>query len=477
MTSLCRMCNVHDIDTLVAIVSVIRPGAANEDKKREFTRRYQGLSPVTYAHPSLEAVLRSTFGLVVYEEHILQVCDVFAGMPGGEADVLRRALVKEQWPRVAELRREFFACAERRGRTLAETERVWELVAGFHGYAFCKAHSAAYGVEAYQAAWLKRNFPAEFLAGVLTNGKGFYRPLVYVLECWRLEIALLPPWVNEPGAGFRVVERPRGFADPARLKTGPLAIRVPVEQIGSLTAVTKRRLVEERGRGRFGSLGDLFQRVQPTREELEILSRAGALDGFGLSRCEQFWEIQTLWARAGSGRRSGQPWLLAPGTGRGLATEAAGGSGSRLPNSLVEPSRRQRLAWETELLGFPASGHPLELHADVAWDTYCPVARLGEFAGQEVTLCGLVIEDRVHHQVTGEPMKFLTLCDWTGMVETELFAQSYRHYGLATVRYPVLEVTGRVERFENGRGHTLRVLRAGKPRRLGGEEGGEIAKS
>ena len=147
-----------------------------------------------------------------------------------------------------------------------------------------------------------------------------------------------------------------------------------------------------------------------------------------------------------------------------------------MPASLAEPSRRQRLSWEAGLLGFPASGHPLELHPGIAWDTYCPVKRLGDFTGQEATLCGLVVEDRVHHQVTGEPMKFLTLCDWTGMVETELFAQSYRSYGLATVRYPVLEVTGRVEPFENRRGHTLRVMRAGKPRTVAGGEGGDPSK-
>jgi DNA polymerase III alpha subunit len=110
------------------------------------------------------------------------------------------------------------------------------------------------------------------------------------------------------------------------------------------------------------------------------------------------------------------------------------------------------------------SGHPLELFGDVAWDTYCPVARLGEHVGETVVTCGLVVEQRTHHQITGEPMKFLTLADWTGMVETELFAQTYKSYGLATVRYPVLEVTATVEPFENGRGFSLRVWRAGKPR-------------
>lgn len=131
---------------------------------------------------------------------------------------------------------------------------------------------------------------------------------------------------------------------------------------------------------------------------------------------------------------------------------------------LCEPTRRERLEAENDLLGFPVSGHPLELYDNVAWDTYCPVARLGEHVGEEVVTCGLIVEQRTHHQITGEPMKFLTLADWTGMVETELFAATYKSHGLATVRYPVLEVTARVEPFENGRGYSLRVLRAGKPR-------------
>lgn len=113
---------------------------------------------------------------------------------------------------------------------------------------------------------------------------------------------------------------------------------------------------------------------------------------------------------------------------------------------------------------YPASGHPLELHDQIAWDTYCPVSRLGEHIGEEVVTCGLVVEQRTHHQSTAEPMKFLTLADWTGMVETEFFAQTYRSYGLSTVRFLVLEITAKVEPFENGRGFSLRVVRARRPR-------------
>ena len=438
MTGLCRQCNVRDIDTLIAIVSVIRPGAANEGKKLAFTRRYQGLEPITYPHPSLEPVLRDTFGLVVYEEHILQICEAFAGLPPGRADVLRRALNKQRRAVIEEIREEFFASAKARGHDDDKIAEVWGLVAGFAGYAFCKAHSTAYGVEAYQAAWLKRNYPAEFMAAVLTNGKGFYDPLVYVLESYRLGLKFLPPTVNEPGQKFTVHGN---------------AIRVPLTRTRGLTDRAIQRLLTERARGPFVSLADFHRRVKPLPEEMEAMIRVGGFDEFGQTRTQQFWETQYLHRTFGSNRESGQGWLLPPP------------SLGRFPGvPLREPTRRERLEAETELFGYAVSGHPLELFADVAWDTYCPVARLGEHIGERVVTCGLVVEQRTHHQITGEPMKFLTLADWTGMVETELFAQTYKSYGLATVRYPVLEVTASVEPFENGRGFSLRVWRAGKPR-------------
>jgi error-prone DNA polymerase len=200
-------------------------------------------------------------------------------------------------------------------------------------------------------------------------------------------------------------------------------------------------------------MADFFRRVAPTGEELESMIRVGAFDEFGDSRTRQFWQAQHLAKAFGSSTVINQGWLIPP---PGL---------EQLPGiPLNEPTRLERLQSETELFGFTVSGHPLELFTDVAWDTYCPVSRLGEFVGQNVTTCGLIVEQRTHHQITGEPMKFLTLADWTGMVETELFAQTYKSYGLATVRYPVLEVEARVEPYENGKGFSLRVLRAGKPR-------------
>jgi error-prone DNA polymerase len=441
MTSLCRMCNVREIDGLIAIVSVIRPGAANEGKKLSFTRRYQRMEPIEYPHSSLEKCLRSTYGLVVYEEHILQICEAFAGLPAGRADVLRRALNKQKRPVIEEIQGEFFSASLARGHSPEKTAEVWGLVTGFAGYAFCKAHSTAYGVEAYQSAWLKRYFPAEFMAAVLTNGKGFYAPLVYVLESHRLGLKLLPPSVNEPG--------------PAFVPHGNL-IRVPLTCMKGLTERTSDKIIQARASGPFTSLTDFFHRVTPSGEEFESMIRTGAFDEFGEKRTRQFWQAQYLLRTFGSSSNPAQGWLIPPADPAGLPEL-----------SVVEPTRKERLQAETELFGFTASGHPLELFDNIAWDTYCSVNRLGQFVGQTVSVCGLVVEQRVHHQITGEPMKFLSLADWTGIIETELFAQTYRTYGLATVRYPVLEIEARIEPFENQRGFSLQALAARNPRTRG----------
>lgn len=436
MISLCKMTNVREIDGLVAIVSVIRPGASNGTKKLSFTRRYQGLEPVYYPHPSLECCLRSTFGLVVYEEHILQICEAFAGMSAGRADMLRRALVKRKSSVIEELMREFVACSLARGHRKAKIEEVWDLVSGFNGYAFCKAHSTAYGVEAYQAAWLKRYHPAEFMAGVLSNGKGFYSALVYALECYHLGLSFLAPTVNNTSESFEAEGN---------------QIRVPVRSIKGLSERTAKTIHKEATRKQFVSLRDFCDRTHPSSDEIQNLIRAGACDVFGDPRTHQFWQSKAYMSSSPS--ESDQGWLLPPPN-----------VAERLKAGLNEPSLTERLEWESDLFGFTISGHPLDLYPDVAWETYCSVTRLKEYVSQRVVCCGLVIEQRLHHQVTGEAMKFMTLADHTGIVETELFADTYRSYGIVTVRYPVLEVHATVEPYENGRGFSLRVHRVAKPR-------------
>jgi DNA polymerase III alpha subunit len=154
------------------------------------------------------------------------------------------------------------------------------------------------------------------------------------------------------------------------------------------------------------------------------VSRARGLDEFGQPRTHQFWEAQYLHRTFGGAENTAQGWLIPPP------------SLDRFPQvSLKELTRREQLEAETELFGYAATAHPLELFADVAWAASRPVKELGRHIGQTVVACGLVVEQRTHHQITGEPMKFLTLADWTCTVETELFSITHKNYVLATLRF------------------------------------------
>jgi DNA-directed DNA polymerase III PolC len=439
MITLEKMCNVRDVDVLIAIVSVIRPGAANMNRKSDFALRAQGLQKIDYTHPSLLKVLRSTFGVVAYEEHILQICEAFAEMPGGRADMLRRALVKEKTAEVEKMRLEFWACAERHGRTQSEIEAVWGLLFGFQGYAFCRAHSTAYGVEAYQAAYLKRYHPAEFLGAVLTHEKGFYSPLAYTLEARRLGIGFLSPDVNASRKEFY-----------PEYREGKAFLRVPLWKVKDLTEKTAERIAAEVQRTPFGSLRDFYHRVAPAKTEAQNLIRAGAFDSFGEPRTTQFWHLQQLadWPHEGA------QGMLFTSADRELRIPLA---------SLTEPTLLDRLKDEQELLGFTVSGHPLDLFSSIRWEKYCPIAELGKHFGERVKVCGLTFADRIAHQEDGQPMKFISLCDYSGFVETELFAAVYKAFGMETIKSPLIELEGFVEPFENRKGYTLRVLRVTLP--------------
>ena len=447
MTSLARMSGVRAIDQLIAIVSVIRPGAANSLRKEQFARRARGVEPVAYAHPSLEPVLRSTYGVVAYEEHVLQICEVFAGWDAGRADILRRMLVKDRMANVETWREEFAVAARGKGRTDDEIAAVWDLLMQFRGYAFCRAHSTAYGLEAYEAAQLKRYWPAEFLASVLTHGKGFYSRLFYTIEARRSGVLFAGPEVNGEVDKFSVFSLP--FSAVRRGIAEGKTIRVPLCLIKGLSEGLLERI---EGARPFVSLADFWRRCSPASDEAMSLLRAGAFDAFGASRTEQFWELRAL-----------APWSA----GQGLLLETRG----VVPPVLrTEPDRLQKLRDEMELLGFPASGHPVELFPEVAWETYCPVGEVRDHAGQRVTTCGLVVAQRLHHQSDGRAMKFISICDRTDILECEIFADAYRKCGGVLVRWPVVEVTGRVEALGGSRGCILRVesVRAARKSGSGG---------
>jgi DNA polymerase III alpha subunit len=302
-------------------------------------------------------------------------------------------------------------------------------------------------VEAYQGAYAKHYHPAEFMAGVLSNGKGFYSALVYTLECRRLGSAFLSPDVNHLSDAFTVEtsDAPSGSPAPPLGK----AIRVPLRCIKDLSEATLSRWRSELARSPFTSVSDFCARVRPEGPEALNLIRAGAFDRLGSNRTEQFWRC----LHASQDASAGAGWLFQG------AAEADIRATFR-----EEPTRLQKLQDEQELLGYTVTGHPLDLHPHIAWHTYCPIAELHRYHGQRVTVCGLIIVSRHHMQQNGQPMKFISICDRSGIVECEIFAAAYRLYGLNTVRYPVVQVTAEVKPFDNLAGYTLEVLRVQQAR-------------
>src|ERR1700730_16808920 len=195
---------------------------------------------------------------------------------------------------------------------------------------------------------------------------------------------------------------------------------------------------------------DFYIRTTPSTDEMDHLIRTGAFDAFGQLRTEQFCQCKDLAQRPAI---AGQVLLL------------AGGEKPNLPNiPLEEPSLIERLKAEQDILGFPVTDHPLALFPDVRWDSYCPIINLKDNHGKRVSIAGMIIEDRIHRQDDGRPMKFISVCDPTGIIECELFADVYRRYGIETERNPVVEIVGKVMPFANGNGHTLQVQRVAKAR-------------
>lgn len=468
MTSLIRQCNCRDIDALTAIVAIIRPGAANQGKKDQYARRYQGLEPPSYVHPSVKDALASTYGLMVFEEHILQVAVDFAGMNLGRADVLRRALNKQQRQLIAELKNEFWSGARRMGRSEDQIAAVWDMVGGFCGFMFNRAHSAEYAVEAFQGAWLKCRWPAHYLAAVLSNYRGFYAQsptlpqILYVLEALRLGVGFRPPCVNRSGRRFSVE---RGESD------GRWIIRVPVSHIQGLPEALVERYHAERKRRVFADLADFIERCRPGDAESQLLLDSGALDALGENRPALFWEIRRILKQ----HRLGESLFAAHP--RPTNSPASPWPGDRrpsdLPLGLTCPDQWQIAQREMDLLGFPITIEPLtflgrdEKGRSVDWSRYVPVSELGTHPRRRVTVCGMMVADRLNLTQAGDTMKFVTLGDHTGFVEAVLFPETYRHFGHLTSSQPILAATGVVEPFENDNGFTFRVERVELPARRG----------
>jgi DNA polymerase III subunit alpha len=444
MRSLLQAMKPRSIADLTLSIALIRPGASGSGMKELFLLRRAGSEPLVYLHPELEPILSESLGTFVYQEQVMRAAVALAGFTPGEADELRRAMTHQRSPEQMEsIRSRFMEGARKNGLGEAVAHALFESLAKFSGYGFCKAHAATYGEFSYQAAYLKAHFPAEFMAAVLVNEAGFYHHSVYVEEAKRLGVRVALPDVNRSEPDYHV-------------KGG--ALYFGLSRVKGVTYRTVDGITAARSEFPFTSLSDFLSRVEATECEVATLIKCGAFDSLENTRPELLWKLAMLYpqTRARS-HRDGS--AHSPSRGEGWD----GGDDSPLPlvipkvsppaalPRLPDYTRAQKLQMELEHLEASVSAHPLEIlvPGELA-RAGVNSAELAEHLGETVSLVGWVIAQRRAITKKREYMQFLTLEDPAGTFEATVFPSDYQRLGAAVGVSRILRVTGQVESRAGG---------------------------
>jgi DNA polymerase-3 subunit alpha len=428
------------IEDIIAMVALYRPGPM--DLIPDFVNRKHGRAEITYEHPAMEKHLQETYGIMVYQEQVMRLAADLAGFSLAQADILRKAMGKKDRELMAEQREEFVKGCKAHKVDGRKAERIWDLIEKFAGYGFNKSHAACYGLVAYQTAYLKANYPVEFMAALLTSEMERTDKIVqYMEECRAMGLRVAPPDVNRSGARFTV--------DGDTIRFGLAAIK----NVGE-TAIESIVQVRQEGGATFASLTDFCARVDLrllNRRVLESLIKAGAFDGGRATRAGLLAGLdQAMEAgqRRQRDREEGQASLFdAPG-----AAPAAAKAESPLA-SVPEWPAEQLLGYEKEVLGFYLSGHPLERYKDHARELgTASAADVGAPpVGARVALLGQVSQLRERATKSGNRMAFASLDAVDGAVALTIFPEALKTCGAALHAPGPVLVKGRIDETDKGR--------------------------
>jgi error-prone DNA polymerase len=434
---------------LVVQTALFRPGPLQANMVHPYVARRQGRARVTYVHPVLEPILRDTLGIVLFQEHVLQIAHDFAGLSYGDADGFRRAMSHYRTTVEMEgMRAVFVGGAVGKGIPLELANRVFEEIACFVGYGFCKSHAAAFAKTIYQTAWLKAHYPAHYLAAFLSaQPAGFFPPATVLEEAKLLGIPVLPVDVQESADRFSV-ERLEGEVDQ------PWAIRVGLGQVKGVGEELARAIVWERQEGAYRSLADCctrLGRVLPLRREaVEALVAAGAFDPLGIPRRRLLWLLGEHW-------RDWQPVRRSSHTRRRIAASAPDATQPALPWAwpaeeaddaprLPPLTLEEEVAWDLRTQGLSARPHPMTFRR--RWLDrvgVVPIARLADVpAGQRVIVAGKVIS--AQRPPTAKGMGFVVLEDESGRVQVACPPAVADTLRLVLAQSRFMAVSGRLER-------------------------------
>jgi DNA polymerase-3 subunit alpha len=401
------------IEDLTALNALYRPGPIQGGMIDDFINRKHGRTRVSYDLPELKEVLEETYGVILYQEQVMQIANRLAGFSLGEADILRRAMGKKKREEMAAQRQKFVNGCRANKIPEKKAERIFDLMAEFAGYGFNKSHSCAYALLAYQTAYLKTHYPVEFMAALLTSETGNTDKVVkYINEARGMGITVLPPDVNESDLYFTPVGE---------------AIRFGLAAIKNVGENTARAIREAREKhGRLESLVEFCEAVDPrvlNKRVFESLIKSGAMDSLGARErlLASIEDALLAVQRAARSRDSGQ---------HGLFSTAAAVAPAPVPFELreAEPwTEQERLASEYAMLGFYVSGHPLAKYAGRLKEL--KAVELATVEGrrnkEELTVAGLIVAMRPMRSKRGARWAIYTIQDMTGMQELLAFPESF----------------------------------------------------
>jgi DNA polymerase-3 subunit alpha len=447
MTSLSKQFDVKKLDDIIALIALYRPGPM--ELIPEYVKAKKGITPIKYLHPLLEDICADTYGVMIYQEQVMAAASKLAGYSLAQADLLRRAMGKKDKEKMAKERRNFIeGCARTNKIPEKKANAIFDLLEKFAGYGFNKSHSAAYGVISYQTAFLKAHYPVEFMAGLLSNEINNTEKIsVFVGECKRMGISILPPDINKSGLKFtpETCEGPQ----PADSRGAPTlnAIRYGLAAIKNVGEAAMALAIRERDqRGEFNSLEDFCTRLDSrlaNRKMLESLIKAGAFNFTGRDRAELFAcidESLNASAIAQRDRAAGQVSLFDEQTHAATAVR-------RQP---IKPwSEHEKLSYEKELLGFYVSGHPLDAYAAVfAAKKYRSIASLGELDDRaQFKIAGAIVEvEKKFTKKEGKPFAVLWLEDLMNVLEVVVWNEVYLKVSDILVPGRVIELKATLDR-------------------------------
>ena len=439
MRDLCRKFQISSVEHITALISLYRPGPM--DLIPEFIKRRHGEVKIEYEHPLLEPISKETYGILVYQEQVMQATQALAGYTLGAADILRRAMGKKKVEEMQKQREKFLkGCAEINKIPASKANQIFDLLEKFAGYGFNKSHAAAYAIVAYQTAYLKANYPVEFLSAMMTNDMNDTAKLTILInEARTFGVEVLAPDVNESQVVFA----------PAREGT---VIRFGLAAIKGIGEVAVQSILDARQKeGKFSTLAELCQRVDTrtvNRKVLEALIRSGACDTFGLTRSTLFSQIDNTLARAASihsDKAKGQPTFF------DVFAEKAPEKEEKVVQ-LPEWGQSELLAAEKELLGFYVTGHPLTPFAPLL-EKYCSHNSLtaAQVEPRTVTRIGGMIGalQQGISKKSGKPYALVTLEDLHGAVQLLCFNENFDKFrDFLKVGNPIL-VIGEVNNDED----------------------------